>query len=387
MEGGASAPPLGFESTMARKLTIDRLLFLTTLALVAASIVMVYSASNVLASARHLGPNYFLTKQALFAILGLAAMAITMQVDYRSYRDQRFIWVVVGCTLAALVAVLLIGPRINGSQRWFFLGGVGIQPAELAKLAVILFTAAVLEQRMDRIREVKHALGPIALLLAVTLGLIAWQPDFGSAMVVLASAAAMAFAAGLPYRYFVGIAIGLIPLIGIYAVSADYRMRRLAAYWNPWEQAQGDGFQAVQSMIAVGIGGLTGRGLGNSIQKLFYLPEPHSDFIYAVLSEELGLVGATLVLLGFVVITWRGLRIVARATDPFGAFLATGLTAMYAVQALFNISVVLGLLPVKGIPLPFVSAGGSSLIVSLAGMGVLLNISQRVSATTTTRGG
>ena len=366
---------------MARKLKSDRVLFLTTVALVAASIVMVYSASNVLAMDQFKQPTLFLTKQALFAILGLAAMAIAMQVNYQLYRQERFIWTVVGCTLVALAAVLVVGPRINGARRWFALGGIGIQPAELAKLAVILFTAAVLERRMDRISDVKYALGPIALLLVVTSGLILWQPDFGSAMVVLASVAAMVFAAGLSYGYFVGIAISLIPLIGVYAVSAQYRMRRLEAWWNPWDQAQGAGFHAVQSMIAVGTGGLTGRGLGNSISKLYYLPEPHTDFIYAVVSEEIGLIGASLVLLGFVVITWRGLRIVARATDPFGAFLATGLTVMLAVQAFFNISVVLGLLPVKGIPLPFVSAGGSSLIVSLAGMGVLLNISQGASAT------
>ena len=368
---------------MARKLKSDRLLFLTTVALVAASVVMVYSASNVMAMVKYQQPYLFLTKQAMFAILGLAAMAVAMQVDYQLYRDQRFIWTVVGCTLAALVAVLIIGPNIKGTRRWFALGGIGIQPSELAKLSMILFAAAVLERRMNRIHDIKYALGPIALVLAVTLGLIAKQPDFGSAMVVLASVAAMVFAAGLPYRYFVGVALGLIPLIGVYAVSAEYRMRRLAAYWNPWDQAQGDGYQAVQSMIAVGTGGLTGRGLGESVQKLFYLPEPQSDFIYAVASEELGLVGASILLLGFVIITWRGLRIVARATDPFGAFLAIGITAMFAVQAFFNISVVLGMLPVKGIPLPFVSAGGSSLIVSLAGMGVLLNISQRASATTT----
>jgi cell division protein FtsW len=368
---------------MARKLKSDRVLFLTTVALLAASIVMVYSASPVLAADQYRQSTLFLTKQVLFAILGLAAMAIAMQIDYQVYRHQRFIWAVVGCTVVALVAVLFVGPRINGARRWFALGGIGIQPAELAKLAMILFTAAVLERRMDRITDVKYALGPIAIVLAVMLGLIAKQPDFGSAMIVLACVAGMVFAAGLPYRYFIGIGLGLVPLIALYAVSADYRLRRLAAYWNPWEQPQGDGFHAVQSMIAVGTGGLTGRGLGNSLSKLYYLPEAHTDFIYAVVSEEIGLIGSSLVLLAFCVITWRGLRIVARTTDAFGAFLATGLTAMFAVQALFNISVVLGLLPVKGIPLPFVSAGGSSLIVSLAGMGVLLNISQRASAKTT----
>jgi cell division protein FtsW len=367
---------------MARKLTSDRLLFLTTLALVAASIVMVYSASNVLALQKYGKPNLFLVKQVMFSVLGLAAMFIAMAVDYRIYRDSRLIWTLVGCTLLALVAVLLVGPRINGTRRWFGFGSIGIQPSEIAKVTLIFFTAAVLERRMDRINELKYALAPIALVLAVTLGLILLQPDFGSAMAILAVVAAMIFSAGLSYGYFAGIAVALVPLVGIVAVVAPYRMRRLMAFWDPWEYQRGDGFQVVQSLIAVGTGGVTGRGLGYSVQKLFYLPYPHTDFIYAVVAEELGLIGATLILACFCIITWRGLRIVSRAPDAFGSFLALGLTAMIAVQAFVNMSVVLGLLPTKGIPLPFVSAGGSSLIVSLAGMGVLLNISQRASATT-----
>jgi cell division protein FtsW len=367
---------------MARKLKSDRLLFLTTVSLVAASVVMVYSASNVLAMVKYQQPNLFLTKQAMFATLGLAAMAIAMRIDYQLYRHPRVIWTVVGCTVLALVAVLIVGPRINGTRRWFALGGIGIQPSELAKLAVILFTAAVLERRMERINDVKYALGPIALVLTVTLGLILLQPDFGSTVAVLAIVVVMIFAAGLSFKYFAGIAALLVPAFAVIAILEPYRIRRLLAFWNPWEDQRGDGFQVVQSLIAVGTGGVTGRGLGYSVQKLFYLPYPHTDFIYAVAAEELGLIGATLILVSFCIITWRGLRIVSRAPDGFGSFLALGLTTMIAVQAFYNMTMVVGLLPIKGIPLPFVSAGGSSLIVSLAGMGVLLNISQRASATT-----
>ena len=367
---------------MARKLKSDRLLFLTTLVLVAVGVVMVYSASKVLAAEQYGQPNLFLKKQVLFAALGLAAMFVAMRVDYQLYRDPRVILSVVGFTLVALVAVLILGPKINNARRWFYVGGSGIQPSELAKIAMILFTAAVLERRMERIDELKYSLGPIVVVLLPIFGLIMLQPDFGSSMAVLVIVAVMVFAAGLPHRYFIGIGLSLVPVVAAAAMWPPYRMARLMAFWNPWQDRRGDGFQVVQSLIAVGTGGVTGRGLWDSVQKLFYLPYPHTDFIYAVVAEELGLVGASLMLACFCIITWRGLRTVSRAPDAFGAFLALGLTTMIAVQAFVNISVVLGLLPTKGIPLPFISAGGSSLIMSLAGMGVLLNISQRASAET-----
>jgi cell division protein FtsW len=365
---------------MARKLKSDRLLFLTTLVLTAVGVVMVYSASKVLAMEGTGQPNLFLTKQALFAAIGLAVMFVAMRVDYQLYREPRVVVSVVVVTLVALVAVLAFGPKINGTRRWFYVGGSGIQPSELAKIAMILFTAAVLERRMDRVDDFKHALVPIAVVLAPVLGLILLQPDFGSSMAVLAIVAVMVYAAGLPHRYVVKACLIAVPLVAAAAMWKPYRVARLMAFWNPWEDRFGDGFQVVQSLIAVGTGGVAGRGLGYSVQKLFYLPYPHTDFIYAVVAEELGLVGASLMLACFCIITWRGLRTAAHAPDAFGSFLALGLTTMIAVQAFVNISVVLGLLPTKGIPLPFISAGGSSLIMSLAGMGVLLNISQRASA-------
>lgn len=367
---------------MARKLKSDRLLFLTTLALVAMSIVMVYSASSALALKQPAGTtNMLLVKQLMFAVLGLAAMFVMMTVDYRTYREPRVVWTLLGVTVLALVAVLLIGPKINGTRRWFAIGTTGVQPSEIAKLAIIIFTAAVLERRMDRIDDLKHSLGPIATLLAVTLGLIMLQPDFGTSVAILVVVGVMVFAAGLSYRYAAILAAALVPVAGLVLWLAPYRVERLMAFLDPWADPQGKGYQAVQSMIAVGVGGVTGRGLGNSVQKLGYLPYPQTDFIYAVAAEELGLIGASLILIAFCILTWRGLRIVSRAPDAFGAFLALGLTAMIAVQGFFNMSMVLGMMPTKGITLPFVSAGGSSLIASLAGMGVLLNISQRASAT------
>ena len=367
---------------MARKLKFDRLLFLTTLVLVAVSIVMVYSASNLMGAGESVGSNIFLMKQTLFAAIGLMTMFVTMRIDYEHYRDPHLILGLVGVTLLALVAVLFVGPEINGTHRWFAVAGIGIQPSELAKLALVLFTAAVLERRMERISDPMYALGPILAVLVPMLILIMRQPDFGSSVVMLAIVAVMVFAAGLPWRYILSAALGIVPVVAAAAVFSEYRVRRLTAFLDPWADREDSGYQLVQSLIAVGSGGLTGNGLCYSVQKLGYLPYPHTDFIYAIVSEELGLAGASVLLVCFCLITWRGLKTASRAPDAFGSLLALGLTAMIAVQAFVNISVVLGLLPTKGLPLPFVSAGGSSLIMSLAGMGVLLNISQRASATT-----
>src|SRR6185436_2356414 len=278
------------------------------------------------------------------------------------------IWTALGLLVFALVAVLF-GPRINGARRWFGVAGVGVQPSEFAKLVVIVFVAAILERRMDRINDLRYSLVPIGVAIGGIVGLIMLEPDLGTALSIILIVAAMVFAAGINYRYILGLGLVALPAAYVVLMSADYRVRRMKVFLDPWSDPLGDGFQVIQSLIAVGTGGLFGRGLMGGVQKLFYLPYPHTDFIYSVISEELGLAGATVVLACFCVITWRGLRTAMRAPDRFGAFLALGLTAMITVQALFNISVTLGLLPTKGIPLPFVSFGGSSLLVSLIGMG------------------
>ena len=360
---------------MARKLQFDKLLFLATFLLVCASVVMVYSASAVMALERYQQPYLFLIKQGMWAALGIAVLAIVMRVDYRSYRNPTFLWVSLGIVGVALVLVLFSTP-INGARRWFGVGNIGIQPSELAKLCAIFFIAALLERRMHRIDEVSYALVPIAIAVGLLVALILLEPDFGTAMSLMTIAAVMVFAAGLSYRYLVGALLVGFPVVYFVLMSAEYRRRRLLAFWNPWDDPLGDGFQIIQSLIAVGTGGVFGRGLMEGVQKLFYLPEPHTDFIYAVISEELGLMGATAVLACFCVIAWRGFRIAMQAPDGFGALLALGLTTMIALQAFVNISVVLGLLPTKGVPLPFVSAGGSSLLINLLGTGILLNVSQ-----------
>ena len=366
---------------MARKLKSDSVLFTATLLLVGLSIVMVYSASAVVAMERTGRPYFFLTKQAMWAALGMAVLGVVMRIDYRTYRQPAFIWtslVVVSLGLAAV----LFSPPVNNARRWFAIGSLGVQPSELAKLIAIFFIAALLERRMHRINEVGYALAPIAIVIAALVGLILLEPDFGTSMSLVAIAGVMVFAAGLNYTYIVGAVLCALPPIALLVMGTAYRRQRVLTFLNPWEDPLGAGFQIIQSLIAVGTGGLWGRGLMNGVQKLFYLPEPHTDFIYSVISEELGLVGATAVLICFVVITWRGLRIALHAPDGFGSFLALGLTTMVAVQAFVNISVVLGLMPTKGIPLPFVSAGGSSLLINLVGMGILLNVSQHASSDT-----
>jgi cell division protein FtsW len=360
---------------VARKLKSDRVLFTTTLLLVCVSVVMVYSASAVVALERFDQPYLFLTKQAMWSVLGLAVLAIAMRIDYRTYRNDVFIWGALGI-VCLLLLLVFFSPPVNGTRRWFNLGGLGIQPSELAKISAVFFTAVVLERRMHRIDELKYSLLPIAIVVGVMFSLIVLEPDYGTAISLLLIIGLMVFAAGLNYRYLVGSALVALPVLYIVLISAPYRRRRLLAFLDPWADPLGDGFQVIQSMIAVGTGHVFGKGLMGGVQKLFYLPEPHTDFIYAVISEELGLIGATAVLICFCVIAWRGARIALRAEDTFGSFVALGLTAMIAVQALVNISVVLGLLPTKGIPLPLVSAGGSSLLINLLGMGVLLNISQ-----------
>lgn len=360
---------------MARKLKPDKLLFLATLALLSASVIMVYSASALLAMDRYARPYHFLLRQVSWAVMGFGLLWCVMRIDYRRLRRPGVLWTAIGVTTLALVAVLFSDP-INGTRRWFGIAGFGVQPSELAKIALIIFAAAQLEKRMERVNDVLYALLPVGALTAGIAILILLQPDFSTAFAAVVIVGAMIFAAGLGYRYLVGATLLLAPTLYLVLASAPYRRRRLLAFLDPWADPLGDGFQVIQSQIAVGTGGVAGKGLMRGVQKLHFLPEPHTDFIYAVIAEETGLIGASVILLCFAVITWRGLHVASHAPDRFGAFLAIGLTTMVAIQALLNMSVVLGLMPTTGIPLPFISAGGSSLLIGLVGMGILLNVSQ-----------
>jgi cell division protein FtsW len=360
---------------MARKLSSDKWLFVATLVLLCTSVVMVYSASALVALERFQQPYLFVTRQMMWACVGVAVLSIVMRIDYRTYKNDKLVWALLGVVAVLLVAVLFSRP-INNARRWVGIGGFGIQPSELAKLAAIIFTALVLERRRHRINEVSYSLLPIGLIVGGLVGLIMLEPDFGTSVSLLAVIGVMVFAAGFSYRYLFGALLLALPALYVILMQADYRRRRLLTFMDPWADPLGDGFQIIQSLIAVGTGGVFGKGLMAGVQKLFYLPEPFTDFIFAVIAEETGLIGASIVVLCFCVIGWRGLRTAMRAPDAFGAYLALGITLMLVLQAFFNISVVLGLVPTKGIPLPLVSNGGSSMLMNLLAVGVLLNISQ-----------
>jgi cell division protein FtsW len=363
---------------MARTLKSDKVMFWATLLLVCISLVMVYSASALQAEQQHGMQYYYLLRQGAWAVIGLVLLGGAMRVDYHRYRDPVIIWSLLAAVAAALIVVFLF-PASNSSHRWIKFGSVSFQPSEFAKLAAIVFAAALLERRMHRVNEVSYALVPIGIVTVGLATLVVLEPDFGTAAAIVIIVGAVVFAAGLSYRYLFGAALIFLPTAIALVATSTYRRQRVMTYLDPWSDQFHFGFQIVQSFIAIGSGGFFGRGLMAGVQKLYYIPEPHTDFIYAVIGEELGLVGTTLVLLCFSVIAWRGLRASLVAPDRFGALLGIGLTMMVGMQGLVNMSIVIGLLPNKGIPLPLVSSGGSSLVASLIAMGILLNISQQSS--------
>jgi cell division protein FtsW len=301
-------------------------------------------------------------------------MAIVMHVDYRRWRDPRVLWLLVGGVFVLLVAVLF-GPELNSTRRWLFFAGVSIQPAELAKLALVPFLAWQIERKQEIVNS-RELLLPVAAVTGLLAGLILLQPDLGTAVLLAATALTLLFLAGLSWRFLAAAGALALPLAWFLVISVPYRRSRVFAYLDPERDPLGSGFQALQSLIAVGSGGALGLGLGDSVQKLYFLPYPHSDFIFAIVAEELGMVGALVVLALFGVLAWRGVRAGWRAPDPFGRYLGWGFASLLTLQALINISVAIALVPTKGIPLPFVSYGGSSMVVSLVACGVLLNVSQ-----------
>jgi cell division protein FtsW len=363
---------------MARTLKSDRLLFWSTLLLICVSLIMVYSASAVQAANKSQPTYYTLLRQAAWVAIGLPLLLGAMRVDYRKYRQPAIIWTLLVVTTLALLATFVSGPR-NNTQRWITFGVFSVQPSELAKLAAILFSAALLERRMHRVNEVNYALMPVMVVAIAFASLILLEPDFGTAAMLVLAVTVVLFGAGVSYRHLLTAAAVLIPTSIAVIFAAGYRAQRLLAFFDPSADPNGVNFQMNQSLIAVGSGGTFGKGLMSGVQKVYYIPEPHNDFIYAVIGEELGLIGCTAILVCFVVIAWRGYRASVLAPDRFGSLLALGLTSMIAMQALVNMSVILGMLPTKGLPLPLVSNGGSSLIVNLVAMGILLNISQQAS--------
>jgi len=361
---------------MAKRVGIDKWLFGSTVLLVVIGVVMVFSASAVMASERFGSAYYFLWRQLGWAAAGLVAMALIMRFDYRRLKRPAIVFSLLGVTTLLLLAVFFLD-RSHNTHRWVRLGALSFQPSELAKPALILFLAFFLESRTKSIDDWRHTLLPAAIPAILFAGLIVKQPDLGTALVCLGVTGAILYVAGMRLRYFGYALLPMLPVLYYLLFHVGWRRDRMLTFLDPWSDPQGRGFHVIQSLIAVGTGGVTGMGLMEGKQKLFYLPEPHTDFIYAVVSEELGLIGAVMLVALFSIVAWRGFRAAFRSRDLFGRYLAIGITAMIVVQAFFNISVVLALLPTKGIPLPFISYGGSSLFVMLASVGVLLNVSQQ----------
>jgi cell division protein FtsW len=360
---------------MAKRLSSDTTLFAVTVALLGLGLVMVWSASSALAQETYGNAYYFLFRQSLWAFLGLLVMAAVMRFDYRLLRQPAVVYAAVVATTLLLILVLFLRP-VNDTHRWVRLWKLSFQPAELAKLTLILYLAYHLEKRGERVNEFLPSLFPVLLLLGWFTFLVFIQPDLGSAATLVLIGCVMLFVAGVRMRYFATLALVALPLLYEAVIGAAYRGRRIDAFLNPWSDARGSGYQIIQSLIAVGTGGVSGLGLMEGHQKLFYLPYPYSDFVFAVIGEELGLLGAAAVVVAFVLFLWRGVRAAWKAPDPFGMYLAAGLTLSVVLQAFINVSVVLGLLPTKGIPLPFISAGGSSLLLTLLAVGLVLNVSQ-----------
>ena len=362
---------------MAKRVSVDKWLFGVTLLLVFVGLVMVFSASAVMAKERFGSPYNFLFKQLAWAAAGVVAMVVVMNIDYKQLRRPAVVFTFLGTTCLLLIAVFFFRDSHN-THRWIKFGILSFQPSELAKPAIILYLAYFLETRWQQIADWKHVLLPAAAPTVLLALLIVKEPDLGTAVACMAITAAVLYVAGMKTRYFAyAMAASVVPLYFL-IVRVPWRWHRIMAFIDPFKDPQGHGFHIIQSMIAVGTGGLTGAGLMEGKQKLFYLPEPHTDFIFANIAEELGLWGSLLIVLLFSIFLFRGVRAALRTEDPFARFLATGITSMVVIQALINMSVVLGMMPTKGIPLPFISYGGSSLFITLASVGVLLNITQQI---------
>lgn len=359
-----------------KKAAPDFILVLTTLSLLAVGMIMVYSSSAVWADYKFDDSFFFAKRQLLFAGLGIVAMFFIMNIDYWTWRTWSKLFLIICFILLAVVLIPGIGLVRGGARSWLGVGAFSIQPSEFMKLAMIAFLAKFLSENQKKITSFKKGLLPSLALVFVAFGMIMLQPDLGTGAVMVGTCVVMIYVAGARISHFIG--LGLIGVVGFAGLilSAPYRIKRITAFLNPWEDPLGSGFQIIQSLYAIGPGGLLGMGLGQSRQKFFYLPEPQTDFIFAILAEELGFIGGTFVLLLFTLLLWRGVRIALGAPDLFGSFLGIGIISMIAIQVIINIGVVTGLMPVTGITLPFLSYGGSSLTLMLMAVGVLLNISR-----------
>jgi cell division protein FtsW len=351
-------------------------LFITTVILICIGVVMIYSASSIYAWEKYQDSLFFLKRHISFVALGILLTFLVMSVDYRKFR--RFAKPVLILSLLLLVLVLIpgIGREISGARRWFRLKFISFQPSELAILAIIIYLADFIHRKGDMIRTLWRGFVPQMLVLGLTVLLILMQPDLGTALAIVIVVFIILFVAGVRPSYLLSLILASLPLLYILIFSVPYRRMRITAFLNPWLDPKGSGFQMIQSQISLGSGGIFGVGLGHSKQKLFYLPAAHTDFIFSIIGEELGLIGTIVVIVLFIIFIQQGLKIIKNAPDKFGYFLSLGLVSMISLKAIINIGVSCGIFPTKGLPLPFISYGGSSFIFDMVSVGILMNIAR-----------
>ncbi|GGI97168.1 stage V sporulation protein E [Alicyclobacillus cellulosilyticus] len=355
----------------------DWVILWATLVLLSIGVVMVHSASSVLSQQKFGDAFYYAKRQVLWAALGVGLMWWMSRVDY--HRLRAWAPYLAGASFLLLTVVLVpgVGVNRNGSQAWLGVGPFGIQPSEFAKLALVVFLAHYLADAGERVQSLTRGFLPPLMMALTAVGLIMLEPDLGQSVVIVGATVILLFAAGARVGHLLGLAGTGAVAFAVLVAMAPYRMARITSFLNPWQDPLGSGYQVIQSLYALGSGGLLGLGLGHSRQKYLYLPEPQTDFVYAILGEELGFLGAAAVLTLFAVLVWRGFRTAALAPDEFGTLLAAGITGILAVQVLVNVGVVTGSIPATGVTLPFLSYGGSSLTLMLTGVGILLNISRQ----------
>jgi cell division protein FtsW len=362
---------------MAKRVGVDKWLFGATLVLTVIGLLMVFSASAVMAKERFGSPYAFVIRQSIWAILGLTAMVLLMKIDYRRYNNPNVVFPAVAVSALLLLVAFLMHDS-HATHRWIRFGALSFQPSEIAKPTLVLFLAWFLQNRMQTIEDFRGTILPAALPSLIFIALILKEPDLGTALVCAGVTALMLYLAGMNMRYLGLAALASAPVLYFMLFRVKWRRDRILAFLNPESDPLGKGFHIIQSLIAVGTGGISGTGFFDGRQKLFYLPEPHTDYIFATIAEELGLIGSIAVVGLFIVLGYRGMRAAILSKDPFARFLAFGITTTLLIQAFFNISVVLALVPTKGITLPFISYGGTSLFIMLASIGVLLNITREV---------
>ncbi|MBA3035328.1 MAG: putative lipid II flippase FtsW [Desulfobacterium sp.] len=352
----------------------DIKLLLPVFMLVIIGIIMVYSASSVLALKKFGTDYYFLKKQAMFALAGVIALVSCRHFNYRYYRVLAYPLLIFSIILLIAIHIPGIGYSVKGSARWLRFAGLTIQPSEFARLSLIIYLAYSIDKKREQIKNFYVGFLPHVLVLGILTLLILLQPDFGSVVILCSLTWLMLFVGGVRILYLGSSVLLILPVAYFYMISAGYRAKRWLSFWDPWQYSADEGYQIVHSLMAFGTGGIWGTGIGNGYQKLYYLPEPHTDFILSVIGEELGLFGVVIIIILYAFILFRGISIARKTDDPFGALLATGITIAVGMQACINMGVTLGLLPTKGLTLPFLSYGGTSLLINMAAMGILMNI-------------